>query len=377
MEQSAAVSRAMRGVRERYIGFACASQLYPAECKGQSSFWHVTTLVAILVLAFSGCSSESIQSGVAKESGESSSGINGNRPPTILTSRVVPNPLRLNQPIFLQADAVDPDGDLITYRYQWWLNEERLVGQTHATLSSSVLKRGDRLSVEAIPYDGIVEGRSVRVESIVENTLPEIVQLAFEPSEVRVGQGVRAAAIGSDADQDPIEYRYRWWRNNSEVADGDVSELDTTGYVKGDTIVVEVTPSDPTSKGKSRLSAPITIMNSPPRITSAPPSILERGRYVYSVTASDPDGDPLTYALETAPPGMKIDQVSGRIEWPLTSKLVGQHKIRVTATDDEDAKAFQEFDVTFSAPVSSSRLGFSKNLRLNTRLVSPFPPLIE
>ncbi|HKN87300.1 MAG TPA: putative Ig domain-containing protein [Nitrospiraceae bacterium] len=331
----------------------------------------------IIGLAFSGCSSESIQSGAAKEFSESGFGTHANRPPTIVTSRIVPNPLRLNQQISVQADALDPDGDIVTYRYQWRLNEEALVGQTHGTLSSSVLKRGDRLSVEVVPYDGIVEGFPVRLESIVENTLPEIAQLTFEPTEVRVGQGVRAAAIGTDADQDPIEYRYRWWRNNSEVADGDMRELDTTGYVKGDTIVVEVTPSDQTSKGKSRLSAPITIMNSPPTITSAPPSIIERGRYIYSVTASDPDGDQLTYALETAPPGMKIDKASGRIEWPLTSKLVGHHKVRVTATDDEDAKAFQEFDLTFSAPVSSSRLGFSKNFRLNTRLVSPFPALLE
>jgi putative Ig domain-containing protein len=298
----------------------------------------------------------------------------GNHIPIIRSVRIVPIPVVLNQPLSVQVDGFDSDGDVITYRYQWKINNS---SETYPALNSKILTRGDRILVTVIPYDGWVEGPAFRAEAVVANTLPEVTKLFFDPAMVPVGDRIQIQVEGSDADQDPIEYRYRWWRNNSEVADGDVSALDTTGYVKGDTIVVEVTPSDPTSKGKSRLSAPITIMNSPPRITSAPPSILERGRYVYSVTASDPDGDPLTYALETAPPGMKIDQVSGRIEWPLTSKLVGQYKIRVTATDDEDAKAFQEFDVTFSAPVSSSRLGFSKNLRLNTRLVSPFPPLLE
>lgn len=121
----------------------------------------------------------------------------------------------------------------------------------------------------------------------------------------------------------------------------------------------------------------MTILNSAPAITSVPPSKIEKGRFVYAVTANDPDGDRLTYALEVAPPGMKIDKVTGRIEWPLSGKLAGNHKIRVTATDGDNAKAFQEFDLTFSAPVSSSRLGFSKNFRLNTRLVSPFPALLE
>jgi hypothetical protein len=78
-----------------------------------------------------------------------------------------------------------------------------------------------------------------------------------------------------------------------------------------------------------------------------------------------------------APPGMKIDKVTGRIEWPLTGKLVGNHKVRVTATDGEQAKAFQEFDVTFSAPVNSSRMTIPKNFRLNTRLVTPFAALLE
>jgi len=325
---------------------------------------------AILVsLMLMSCTMDSSKNG---EAGTSTSP--GNHVPIIRSVRIVPIPVVLNQRLSVQVDGFDSDGDVITYRYQWKINNS---SETYPALNSKSLKRGDRILVTVIPYDGRVEGPAFRAEAVVANTLPEVTKLFFDPAVVPVGDRIQIQVEGSDADQDPIEYRYRWWRNNSEVADGDVTELDTTGFTKGDMIVVEVTPSDQTSKGKSRLSAPITIMNSPPRITSAPPSIFERGRYVYSVTASDPDGDPLTYALETAPPGMKIDQVSGRIEWPLTSKLVGHHKIRVTATDNEDAKAFQEFDLTFSAPVSSSRLGFSKNLRLNTRLVSPFPALLE
>ena len=128
--------------------------------------------------------------------------------------------------------------------------------------------------------------------------------------------------------------------NNSEVADGEASELSTEGFVKGDTVVVEVTPADPTEKGKSKLSEPITILNSAPKITSAPPTKIERGRFLF-VTANDPDGDSLIYALEVAPPGMKIDKKTGRIEWQLTGKFTGNYKVRVTATDGDQAHAFR------------------------------------
>lgn len=335
----------------------------------------VTALLVSAILC--GCSSESIQSGDGAKYSEAPAVTIGNRPPTIQSANIVPNPPALNLPVSVKADAFDPEGALITYRYQWWLNEEIIVGQTHAQLSLSAIKRGDRVSVEVTPYDGTIEGPSVRVESIVGNTFPEIMQLVFERTNIRVDERIGTQIVGMDADDDPIEYRFRWWRNDSEVADGDVPELDTAGFAKGDTIMVEVTPSDPTGKGKSKISKPITILNSAPTIVSAPPTKIEKDRFIYAVAAKDPDGDQLTYALELAPPGMKIDKVTGRIEWPLAGKLAGNYKIRVTATDNENAQAFQEFDLTFSAPVNSLRMTIPKNFRLNTRLVSPIPALLE
>lgn len=349
VEQSAVVMRHMGGVKKCHRQFSRAShaRLPISLMKFQVHFPKVTLGALVLVAVLYGCSSESIQP-EAMKSGDSTPAVVGNRPPQIRSASLTPNPLVLNGPVSVQADAFDPDGDLITYRYQWRVNGQPMAGQTHAMLSTSMLKRGDSLLVEVTPYDGTVEGLPVRVESIVGNTLPEITRLTFEPTDVRVGESIRTQVAATDADEDPIEYRYRWWRNSSEVADGDVSELDTTGFAKGDTVVVEVTPSDPTGKGKSKISKPITILNSAPKIASVPPSKIEKGRFVYIVVANDPDGDRLTYALEVAPPGMKIDKVTGRIEWPLTGKLAGNYKIRVTATDGEEAKAFQEFDLTFS-----------------------------
>jgi hypothetical protein len=324
-------------------------------------------LLASLVLM--SCTVESSKSGDA-----GTSALPGNHLPVIRSVRIVPSPIVLNQAVAAQVEGFDADGDLITYRQQWKVNDSSV---TYATLDAKIFKRGDRLSVEVIPYDGRAEGAPVRAEVVIGNTPPEVTKIVFDPAEVRIGNRVQMQVLGSDADEDPIEYRYRWWRNNSEVADGDVRELDTNGFAKGDTIVVEVTPSDATSKGKSKLSSPITILNSAPTIITVPPTKIERARFVYAVNAQDPDGDQLVYALEVSPPGMKIDKVTGRIEWPLTGKLVGNHKVRVTATDGEQAKAFQEFDLTFSAPVNSSGMTIPKNFRLNTRLVTPSAALLE
>jgi len=47
----------------------------------------------------------------------------------------------------------------------------------------------------------------------------------------------------------------------------------------------------------------------------------------------------------------------------------------VTATDGDQAHAFQEFDLTFPSPPTSSRL--SRNFRVNTRLVTSSAALLE
>jgi hypothetical protein len=332
----------------------------------------------IIILAasvfLSSCTSESIQSGEAtKNASPGAASAIQNHPPVIQSARIVPSPVFLNKSVSVQSDATDPDGDMVTFRHQWRVNEQLIPGETHSILDPKMVKRGDRLSVEVTPYDGNTEGAPVIVETIVGNTPPDVIAFTLEPGEVRVGTAIRAEVTGTDADQDPIEYRYRWWRNNSEVADGYMSELDTAGFAKGDTIVVEVTPLDPTSKGKSKLSKPITILNSAPTITSVPPTKLDRGRFIYTVTSKDPDDDPLIYALEVAPPGMKIDKTSGQIEWPLTAKASGRYKVRVTATDPEEASAFQEFELTIAAPASSSRPTFRKTSVSILALSGPFP----
>jgi hypothetical protein len=57
-------------------------------------------------------------------------------------------------------------------------------------------------------------------------------------------------------------------------------------------------------------------------ITSRP---TESQPYQYRVTASDADGDPLTYALVDGPAGMTIDSATGAVVWSPTSSQVGRH----------------------------------------------------
>ncbi|WP_447978062.1 Ig domain-containing protein [Candidatus Nitrospira bockiana] len=271
----------------------------------------------------------------------------------------------------------DPEGDVVTVRYQWRVNGRIVHGESRSTFDPHLLHKGDRVSVAVVPYDGHAEGSAASAETIIGNTPPEVAELVVKPSEPRVGDRLSLEATAVDLDGDPVRYRYRWFKNNSELPDREEEVLPVDGAMRGDVFVVEVTPYDEWGRGRSRFSEPLLIQNSPPRIMSAPPSKVELARFIYEVKAEDADGDPVSYALEASPPGMKIDEATGRIEWPLGGRSAGVYRVRVAAKDPIGGRGFQEFDLSLTAPLVSSRMGSFRTLQLRARLVSRVPALLE
>jgi RHS repeat-associated protein len=67
------------------------------------------------------------------------------------------------------------------------------------------------------------------------------------------------------------------------------------------------------------------------------------GQYSYDVDATDVDGDPLLYALSTAPAGMTIDPSTGLIEW--TAQPEGIYPVAVEVADGQGGAASQSWDL--------------------------------
>ena len=65
--------------------------------------------------------------------------------------------------------------------------------------------------------------------------------------------------------------------------------------------------------------------------------------YQYQVAANDPDQDPVTYSLKSAPKEMRIDQATGLIRWEIRSEDKGSHSIEVEASDQDGAKSLQQY----------------------------------
>lgn len=284
--------------------------------------------------------------------------LHANQAPVIRSARIVPIPPTLDGPISVDIDAEDADGDFLRYEYRWSVNDTVLHDAAMPTLSGKVLKKGDKVTAEIVAFDGKDRSLVVTTEPVVVHSgRPGItrVSVEFESRPASGAARLRAKVDAAEQDHETPGYTYRWWRNDTVVKTGREDYLDTAGLARKDSVLVEVIPDDPDLNGTIYKSAPAVIGNAPPKILSNPSDPDHQGHYQYRVQAQDPDGDSLLYALETGPPGMMIDSVSGQITWMVSSELAGTHRVKVSVDDGQGGLAWQEFEISIppaTEPVS-------------------------
>ncbi|WHZ16732.1 MAG: EF hand domain/PKD domain protein [Nitrospira sp.] len=305
-------------------------------------------VMCCLIIVWWGCSSSPQDGSVA------ASNTKQNQPPTVRLVTIVPAPLTLVGPITAHVAADDPEGTEITKRFQWIVNGAPVLGATGFELKPDHVKRGDQVAVEVIVSDGQAESAPYRTEPVtVVNTPPLVTHVTIEAALPEGSNRVFAKIDTVDPDRDEIHYTYRWWRNDKQVKEGDESVLDTTGFGRKDIVAVEVIARDQDAAALPVRATPIVLGNSPPQILSSPSALTNREQYEYLVHAKDPDGDMVNYTLETAPPGMTIDKVTGQVTWKVTAGSAGTHRVKVMAEDGQGGTAWQEFEVSIPSTAQS------------------------
>jgi hypothetical protein len=165
---------------------------------------------------------------------------------------------------------------------------------------------------------------------------------------------LKARVEASDPDGDTIAFSYQWVKNGDELI-GETSEtLKDATLKKGDKIIFRVTPYDRVSTGQEVTLQEFTILNSAPVITSSPQAQkLKSTLYRYQVVAQDPDGDPVSFSLSpSSPQGMVIDSQTGLIQWKIDGNAAGTHTIEVIATDGDEGKCTQKYNLRIRRPKS-------------------------
>lgn len=179
---------------------------------------------------------------------------------------------------------------------------------------------------------------------------PEVLGVDVKPASFYRGVDLVASAEANDPGNDLSGFRFRWFINDQPVENGDEAKLSGDAFKRGDRLALEIVALDAQGEGKAFRTADVVVPNGPPKIMARSPGASDAQRFETLIKAVDPDGDPISFALENAPAGMEINARTGLVSWPLNTKLAGAYSFRVVASDPEGLKSTQEYTLNLSVP---------------------------
>jgi len=99
----------------------------------------------------------------------------GNRPPKILSVKILPEKPRYGDDLKVTVDVEDPDNQEVTLYVKWFINDKMVY--EGEVLPGSMIKAGDRVACEVLANDGYVNSVPVRINApwVVQNTPPRVV----------------------------------------------------------------------------------------------------------------------------------------------------------------------------------------------------------
>ncbi len=170
-----------------------------------------------------------------------------------------------------------------------------------------------------------------------------------------VGQAYSYQITATDADGNTLGYSLTTAPSGMTI-NSNTGLIQWTMPTSGGPFAVTVNVTD--GSGGTATQSYQLALNHNPQITSQPTTLTVFGQtYSYPVTATDADGNTLSYSLTTAPSGMTINPNTGLIQWPQPT-LGGPYNVTVNVSDGNGGTANQQFTLTVAIsnnpPVANS-----------------------
>ncbi|MYH53542.1 MAG: hypothetical protein F4139_11480 [Gemmatimonadetes bacterium] len=271
-----------------------------------------------------------------------------------------PEPRGTIAPITVQAghtESVDvasyftePDGEALTYSAASSNPAVATVSVAGSTVSVAALARGTTtVTVTATDPGGLSATQDFA--STVPNRSPESVgTIPDETVEVGEPVTVDVSSYFEDPDGDALTYTAR--SSNTNVARVSISgSIATVTAIARGTADVTVTATDSEGLSATQTFESTVPNRGPEAVGSIPAAELTEGDTTsvgLSARFSDPDGDPLSYAVVSSNEVVITVSVSSDAV-VLAANAEGTASVTVTATDPGGLTATQTFDVTVSA----------------------------
>ncbi|HTQ47689.1 MAG TPA: hypothetical protein VMI75_33260 [Polyangiaceae bacterium] len=265
--------------------------------------------------------------------------------------RLSPDPAYTSAQIAVVAD--EGGWDLSQASIRWSRNGSPIEDASGSVLAPASFSPGDLIEVAVTGRDPRTGAhRTLHAAVRVQSTAPSVTRVTLSLASVEASPVVQANVESVAPDGGTPTYAYRWFRNGSPLEGASGPSVPVASVTQGDQLTVEVTASDSAGTSTPVRSQPLLVANLPPRFTSSPANPEGDGRmFTYDAVAVDPDGDPITFTLESGPDGMSVDP-QGHVLWlmPTGADRHGDFPVRLRASDGHGGDAVQEFTLHLVPP---------------------------
>ncbi len=308
--------------------------------------------LATAALALAGCGSDA----------QNSSLDTNNLPPVI--SGTPPTELSAGTPYMFQPQAVDPDGDAITFsavNLPGWAAINSKTGLVTGTPKDADVGMSGAITIEAsdgkaradLPNFQIkVNGASAPPATV--NTAPTI--SGTPATQATVGASYTFSPVAADAEGDPLTFSITnkpGWATFTP-ATGTLTGTPTANDV-GTTSGIVISVNDgQLSTGLAAFSITVATTapaNRAPTITGTPATTVTVGKaYNFQPTGSDPDGNTLQYSITGKPTWLTFSATTGKLSGTPTAANVGtSSRMTITVTDGTLSASLPAFTIQVNA----------------------------
>ncbi len=197
--------------------------------------------------------------------------------------------------------AVDPEGDPISHRYDWYADGILYSSTNSPTVPISVTLRGEYWEVQVYANDGYSDSTPGTATVTIGNSPPSLDSVTITPSGAGTDDDLTCTPVGwFDPEGDGENYDYAWYFDGSLDTDETTDTYPSAKTTKGSELRCEITPSDTWVAGDTVSSSTLTVQNTPPTqpVVIIDPSAPEPEDSLYcsiQTISTDTDGDPITY----------------------------------------------------------------------------------
>lgn len=274
-----------------------------------------------------------------------------NARPDAPTVAISPEPAASGESLVavITGDAPDPEGDAVTYRYDWYLGGTLYQTGSNDTVSRGVTVRGQYWEVYAYPNDGFGYGDPGYDSITVENSAPSVDSVAILPSVPDTTADLVATPSGwFDQDGDSERYRYQWTLNGSVDSGETTSTYPSAKTEKGDLVQVQITPYDSYEDGAPVTSPTVEVRNAQPTapVVGVSPEHPEPEDDLYCevLTAStDADGDRVSYRYEWYRDGALTTITTNTVDSSYTAHGQGWECVVIPYDDESDGTSASDY----------------------------------